>query len=253
MSRVEELPTSSDSDDDQPTPSVATAASPSGTGKSLNSTDEDTPSARCARLKLEGNSLFSNGNIEGALERYMLALQDAERRPRPPPQTHAPDAAPPLNEEKDKQADVPVPVETDPVKEEHYILTAQIMCNTAACLMKQSKYAEAELHLTDAIHNYPQYERAFQRRADCYYALEKWSSAHADWETLATKFHTKFDRDTIAKRDHAKAKTDEEMQKMLGQLKDLGNMFLGKFGLSTDNFKFDKDPSSGNYSMRFEK
>lgn len=51
----------------------------------------------------------------------------------------------------------------------------------------------------------------------------------------------------------AKGKMDAEMQKMLGELKDLGNKFLGNFGLSTDNFKFDKDPKTGGYSMRFER
>ena len=38
-----------------------------------------------------------------------------------------------------------------------------------------------------------------------------------------------------------------------GKAKDLGNMILGKFGLSTDNFKMDKDPNTGSYSISFVK
>jgi len=38
---------------------------------------------------------------------------------------------------------------------------------------------------------------------------------------------------------------------MLGKLKELGNGLLGKFGLSTDMFKFDQQPGGG-YNVRFE-
>ena len=49
-----------------------------------------------------------------------------------------------------------------------------------------------------------------------------------------------------------KAQQDTEQAEMLSKLKDLGNTFLGKFGLSTDNFKFDPQDGGG-YSMRFER
>ncbi|KAK2079718.1 hypothetical protein QBZ16_002113 [Prototheca wickerhamii] len=39
---------------------------------------------------------------------------------------------------------------------------------------------------------------------------------------------------------------------MLGKLKELGNTVLNKFGMSLDNFKAEKDPSTGSYSIRFQ-
>lgn len=47
------------------------------------------------------------------------------------------------------------------------------------------------------------------------------------------------------------AQQKKETDEMLGKLKDLGNGLLGKFGLSTDMFKFHEQPGGG-YSMSFD-
>jgi hypothetical protein len=39
---------------------------------------------------------------------------------------------------------------------------------------------------------------------------------------------------------------------LLGKLKELGNVVLGKFGLSVDSFKAEQDPSTGAYSIKFQ-
>ena len=79
-----------------------------------------------------------------------------------------------------------------------------------------------------------------------------------DYSTLITLLPRNSPQHTAAKRSllslpsRIKIQQDKEKDEMLGKLKELGNGILGKFGMSTDMFKFDQQEGGG-YNMRFER
>ncbi|CCW66426.1 unnamed protein product [Phytomonas sp. Hart1] len=225
----------------------------------------------CEHIKEIGNDLFKQGKISEALAEYRKALLKAPIKKIPTPSTQDPfrhdKAAKFPNEDNFANCEAKVENEASGSKtldpndsstekgqesNANYILTSQIFCNAGVCLIKQGEKEEAIEMLSEAIRHNPNYSKAFLRRAGAYFDLDKWSSAYGDYESYE-KLGGILDADGRGRKAAAKVKVDEEMSKMLGDLKDLGNRFLGNFGLSTDNFKFDKDPNTGGYSMRFER
>ncbi|KAL2222272.1 hypothetical protein M432DRAFT_636901 [Thermoascus aurantiacus ATCC 26904] len=103
--------------------------------------------------------------------------------------------------------------------------------------------------------------KALMRRARARMELAGWANlqgAEEDYKELAAmdnlppsdmKIVQKALRELPDKINKAREK---EMAEMMSKLKELGNGILRPFGLSTDNFKFVKDPKTGGYSISFE-
>lgn len=210
---------------------------------------EDVSEVAALRLKKNGNEYFQAGQLDKALQAYEHAAKRLPWKPRETPKKEK------NNSEKTPPKDGPDQVEdvhtsNDEEEQRDYTLLSQVLCNAGFILQKQQKYDEAIGFLNDAIHHDEGYSKAYFRRATCHFEAQHWAQAVADYDQCS-KLNLPLDADARQKSAHAKAKHDEEMQKMWGQLKDMGNMFLGKFGLSTDNFKFEQDPKSGGYTMNF--
>ncbi|KAF2108527.1 hypothetical protein BDV96DRAFT_587339 [Lophiotrema nucula] len=103
--------------------------------------------------------------------------------------------------------------------------------------------------------------KALLRRAKARQQVGGWASLQGaldDYQAVSRPPHvlSSLDKKTVqtalrelpVRLDEAK---NSEMAEMMGKLKQLGNGILKPFGLSTENFKFEKDGKSGGYSMNF--
>ncbi|KAH7354927.1 tetratricopeptide repeat protein-like protein 1 [Rhexocercosporidium sp. MPI-PUGE-AT-0058] len=102
--------------------------------------------------------------------------------------------------------------------------------------------------------------KALMRRARARSELGGWSSlqgAEEDYKLLAKMSNLSAADRKIVQRQlvqlppRTKAAQEKEMGEMMGKLKELGNGILKPFGLSTNNFQMQKDPTTGGYSMNF--
>lgn len=117
----------------------------------------------------------------------------------------------------------------------------------------------------------PSHTKALRRRADANAKLGTWSSLtsaqegeHPNTSSVSDVDYTKIiNLPTSPEKAAAtgalrelpekiKLQQEKEKNEMLGKLKELGDGILGKFGLSTDMFKFDQQEGGG-YNLRFER
>lgn len=105
---------------------------------------------------------------------------------------------------------------------------------------------------SNALQRDPKFIKALINRSSAYYEQQKYDECLADLDKVK-----EIDKNyPVSEVRYQKVKklVDEMNEKrkneVIGQLKDLGNTVLGKFGLSLDNFKLNQQPGGG-YNISF--
>jgi len=143
---------------------------------------------------------------------------------------------------------------------------AVYFANRAACRLRLHRPSEAVNDCTDSIRCDPSFLKARMRRAEARQAMDPpdLEGALADYESVAAApsssgtAASEYDADFFRKAETSAARLRpiveqrrEDLKKeMMDKLKGLGDALLGNFGLSTKNFKAEKD-DAGAYSVRF--
>ncbi|MCL7021669.1 hypothetical protein MKW94_018825 [Papaver nudicaule] len=169
--------------------------------------------------KTEGNKLFGSGQYADALLQYELALQVA--------------------------ANMPATIE----------IRSICHANRAACFSNLGRYEETVKECDRALELNPAYMKALIRRAEAREKLEHFEEAVIDMKKIVEldPSNNQARRSIVRLEPLAAEKREKMKEEMLGKLKEMGNSVLGRFGMSIDNFKAVKDPTTGSYSLSFQK
>ncbi|XP_078669301.1 uncharacterized protein LOC144910278 [Branchiostoma floridae x Branchiostoma belcheri] len=183
--------------------------------KDMTEEEKETRRLEAADLKAQGNEHFKKGDFTTAMQTYTQALVLC-----------------PLCYEQDR---------------------AIMYSNRAACRVKLEENEMAVEDCSKALELQPDYVRALLRRAQTYEGLEKLDEALTDYQRVV-----ELDRSCHVARaacmrlpDEIKERNEKMKAEMMDKLKDLGNMVLRPFGLSTANFRVDQNPDSGSYNIQF--
>ncbi|CAD5119051.1 DgyrCDS7700 [Dimorphilus gyrociliatus] len=166
-------------------------------------------------LKLEGNTHFKTSNWEEAIFSYTRALEICPLR---------------YTSERSK-----------------------CFSNRAACYIKQEDNEKALIDCSKALTLDENYVRARLRRANIYQNTDKLDDALEDYQKVLKLTPNDPEAREACMRlpEQIRVRNEKMKEEMMGKLKDLGNLFLKPFGLSTNNFKMQQDPSTGSYSVNF--
>lgn len=228
----------------------ATVASPSssfGGAEKLRASREEILEriAKAEKEKTEGNAWFGKAAYGQASEQYTMAL---ELLPLPDEVE--------LGEQSEADGSslsslLPPDVDNAKLKSQRCVLFA----NRAACRLQEGDYEGTAEDCSNALELDGGYVKAYVRRAKAYEALEEYDQGLADvrkaMELGGGTGNTGWAEAYVRRVGPLAERRQEEMkEEMIGKLKELGNSFLGNFGLSLDNFKAEQGPDGG-YSIKF--
>ncbi|XP_013421248.1 tetratricopeptide repeat protein 1-like [Lingula anatina] len=126
----------------------------------------------------------------------------------------------------------------------YYVTLSRIADFMGPNLWKQHEKAIEDC--TKALELNPNYLKALLRRAEMYEKTEKLDEALEDYKKVIEMDPTQHTaREACIRLPQQITERNEKMKdEMMGKLKELGNMVLKPFGMSTDNFKLHQDPST---------
>ncbi|XP_073970355.1 tetratricopeptide repeat protein 1-like [Rhodnius prolixus] len=183
--------------------------------KSLSEEDRVRLNSEAAELKKTGNEQYKNCQFQEAVTTYTLALRTC-----------------PLCYNKDR---------------------AMLYANRGAAKLSINLTESAIDDCSKAIELDPDYVKALMRRAQLYEKTDKLDEALADYKRILELDSTH--KEAVMANMRLPPLINERNEKlkteMLGKLKDLGNMVLKPFGLSTNNFQMVPNESGG-YSISFK-
>ncbi|XP_050359730.1 tetratricopeptide repeat protein 1 [Nymphalis io] len=167
-------------------------------------------------LKTKGNLAFKNEEFEQSIEKYTEALRIC-----------------PLQFAEQR---------------------AVLYCNRSAAKLKLGRYKQAIKDCTKAVELDDKYVKAYYRRAQCYELTEKLDESLEDYKKMLLIDPThKEAQSAVVRLPPLIAERNEQLKtEMLDKLKDLGNMILRPFGLSTQNFQMEQDPDTKGYKINFK-
>jgi len=126
--------------------------------------------------------------------------------------------------------------------------------NRAASKMKLGLSKSAIEDCNQALELNPNYIRAYWRRAQLLEETDKLDEALEDCKKILELDPRHSEANFAVRRlpDLINERNEKLKGEMMSKLKDLGNLFLRPFGLSTDNFQLNQDSNSGGYSINFK-
>ncbi|WRT63859.1 uncharacterized protein IL334_000784 [Kwoniella shivajii] len=238
---------------------------------------------KAIRLKNEGNALFTFKPIpkyDEAISTYLKAIDHLPHIPSPPEEDES--VNPKKGGNKSGESGIEEVTEEEAIKIEQEELkkatsdqekqreqvengikecTKNVWGNLAACYLALKKDKEAVEACTEALKIDPNYVKGLHRRATANERIGELSalvSAKDDYTLLqnllppSSPLNPSIRRSLTNLPERIKVEEKKQMDEMMGKLKDLGNSLLGNFGLSTDNFKFEKQDNGG-WGMNFQR